>query len=94
MADGYMPVSKLASTDAIANGMAMIGNSPVLQQTMGARLPEMFAHLMQLQGVQGLDEYVPDAAEAQANLQNPALAPGAQGAGAGQAAAIPEAGAL
>jgi len=69
VADGYLPVSKIAATNAIANGLVMIGNSPVLQAVYGPKLAPMFAHLMQLQGVQGLEDYTPDEAEAQANLQ-------------------------
>jgi hypothetical protein len=60
IADGYTPKSKLASTDFLVNGMTLLGNSPILQQAWGAALPNMFAHLMQLGGVQGLDEYLPE----------------------------------
>lgn len=60
MADGYTPKSKLASTDAITQGLTMIGNSQVLQQAYGPMLPAMFAHLMQLMGVRGLEEYDPN----------------------------------
>jgi len=59
MADGYTPKSKLASTDVILAGMQMIGNSPILQQAYGARLPGMFAHFMSLSGVKGFEEYDP-----------------------------------
>lgn len=59
MADGYTPKSKLASTEMLAQGMQMIGTSQVLQQAYGASLPSMFAHLMSLGGVKGLDEYSP-----------------------------------
>lgn len=59
IADGYTPKSKLASTEAIAQGMTMVGNSQVLQQAYGAMLPGMFAHLMSLMGVRGLEEYDP-----------------------------------
>lgn len=61
LADGYTPKSKLASTDMIAQGMQMIQQSPILQQAYGANLPAMFAHLMELGGVRGLDEYNPQA---------------------------------
>lgn len=59
MADGYTPKSKLASTDMIAQGMQMIGQSQILQQTFGSMLPGMFIHLMSLSGVKGLEEYDP-----------------------------------
>ena len=59
IADGYTPKSKLASTDVILAGMQMIGNSPILQQAYGARLPGMFTHFMSLSGVKGFEEYDP-----------------------------------
>lgn len=59
LADGYNPKSKLASTEMIAQGMAMIQQSPQLQQAYGQMLPTLFAHLMQLGGVRGLEEYDP-----------------------------------
>lgn len=59
MGDGLTPKSKLASTDAITAGLNMISTSPVLQQAYGAALPNVFAHLMSLMGVRGLDEYTP-----------------------------------
>lgn len=69
IADGYTPKSKLASSDFLANGMQLLGNSPILQQTWGPALPSMFAHLMQLGGVQGLEEYLPE----QQNVANPGI---------------------
>jgi hypothetical protein len=59
MADGYTPRSKLASTEIILAGMQMIGQSEVLQQAYGQRLPGMFAHFMSLSGVKGFEEYDP-----------------------------------
>lgn len=59
VADGYTPKSKLASTDAIAQGMQMLAQSQPLQMAYGAMLPGMFSHLMQLMGVRGLEEYTP-----------------------------------
>lgn len=59
IADGYTPKSKLASTEVILAGMQMIGNSPILQQAYGARLPSMFAHFMSLSGSKGFEEYDP-----------------------------------
>lgn len=61
IADGYSPKSKLASTEMIANGLTMISQMPLLQQAYGAMLPAMFAHMMALGGVRGLDEYSPEA---------------------------------
>ena len=60
VADGYTPKSKLASTEFLSTGMTLIGNSPMLQQYWGPALPAMFAHLMQLGGVKGLEEYLPE----------------------------------
>lgn len=59
--DGMSPKSKMASTEAIASGMNMISTSPILQQAYGIMLPNLFAHLMSLQGVRGLEEYTPQA---------------------------------
>lgn len=71
VADGYTPKSKMASTDMLVQGMQIIGNSPILQQAYGPHLPGMFAHLMSLGGVRGLEEYNPQAqAPAGAALQN------------------------
>lgn len=64
LADGHTPKSKMAATDTLTAGMNMIMNSPMLQQSYGAQLPAIFAHLMQLGGVRGLEEY----AEPQAQL--------------------------
>lgn len=84
VADGYTPKAKMASTEMIAQGMTMIGNSPVLQQAYGAMLPSMFAHLMSLGGVRGLEEYSPEApvAPSPANL-DAALLQGTGQAGIG-----------
>jgi len=66
LADGYSPKSKLASTEMIAQGMQMIGQSQILQQSFGTMLPGMFIHLMSLGGVKGLEEYDPSKAAAAA----------------------------
>lgn len=60
LSDGYTPKAKLASTDMLNAGMNMIMNSPILQQAYGQNLPGMFAHLMQLGGVDGFDLYAPE----------------------------------
>lgn len=59
VADGYTPKSKLASVDMLVQGMTMLMNSPILQQSFGMMLPQMWAHMMSLGGVKGLDEYTP-----------------------------------
>jgi hypothetical protein len=60
VSDGYTPKSKMASADMLANGLNMLMNSPILQQAYGTSLPSMFAHMMQLGGVRGLEEYAPE----------------------------------
>ena len=78
MADGYSPKSKLASTEMLVNGMTMLMNSPILQQSYGAMLPQMFAHMMQLGGVRGLEEYAPEKqvqAAPQPGMAQPGMAP-------------------
>jgi hypothetical protein len=70
LADGYSPKSKVASVEALTMGFNLIMNSPLLQQQYGAHLPMMFAHMMQLAGVKGLDQYGP---------QTPATPPNALG---------------
>lgn len=57
IADGYTPRSKMAGTDMIMGIMNMIGTSPILQQVYGPQLPAMVAHLAQLGGVRGFDQY-------------------------------------
>lgn len=59
VADGFTPKSKLAGTDAIISSMNMISQSPILQQAYGTMLPGMFAHMNQLLGIRGLEEYIP-----------------------------------
>lgn len=61
VADGYTPKSKLASTEMLVQGMTLLMNSPILQQSLGMMLPQMWAHMMSLGGVKGLDEYTPSA---------------------------------
>ena len=79
IADGVTPKSKLASTDAITGILTLISTSQILQQQYGPMLPAMVAHLAQLQGVKGLEEYDPRYAPpapppglAAASLQGPA----------------------
>ena len=59
VADGYTPKSKLASTDALVSVIQLIGTSPILQQSYGAQLPNIVAHLAQLMGIRGMNEYIP-----------------------------------
>jgi hypothetical protein len=68
VADGYTPKSKLASTDSIMQLMQILGQSQLLQQAYGTSLPAMFAHLAQLMGVRGLNEYTPNQEMVQQNL--------------------------
>ena len=77
MADGYTPKSKLASTDAIMRLVEILGSSQILQQQYGAMLPGMFAHLAQLMGVRGLQEYSPSQpVAAQNQIANQAMQQG------------------
>lgn len=82
IADGYLPVSKIAAVDVMKEALILIGNSPILQTALGAKLPPMFEHIMSLQGVKGFDKYMPTQQEAQTNLDAAAAAqqPGAGGA--------------
>jgi len=52
--------------------MQMLGNSPVLQQSMGGALPRIWAHLMSLGGVTGIDQYMPQGTTPPAQQQQPA----------------------
>lgn len=70
LADGYTPKSKLASMDMLQVGMQMLMSSEILQQSFGNMLPSMFAHMMQLGGVRGLEEYTPEA-QRQATEEEP-----------------------
>jgi hypothetical protein len=79
IADGYTPKSKLASTDAITMLMQMATQSPVLQESMGPAMPQVFGHLAQLLGVRGLEEYLPNQQTAAANIQNARQMEGATG---------------
>ena len=59
VADGYTPKSKLASTDMLGNLIQAISQSELLAASWGQGLPAMFAHLGQLGGVRGLEQYLP-----------------------------------
>jgi hypothetical protein len=48
--------------------MQLIMQAPILQQAYGAGLPNMVAHLAQLGGVRGLDEYNPQVQSAQQGI--------------------------
>jgi len=69
LADGYTPKSKLAGTENIMQLMQIIGQSQYLQQAFGGMLPGMFGHMAQLMGVRGLEEYTPNAEQANQNTQ-------------------------
>lgn len=72
VADGYTPKSKLAGTESIMQLMQLIGQSQILQQSYGPMLPAMFAHLAQLMGVRGMEEYTPKPQQAVSNQQQAA----------------------
>lgn len=78
IADGYSPKSKLASVEMLTAGMNMLMNSPALQQAYGSSLPGMFAHMMQLGGVRGLEEYNPENTTAQAQPPSGLMSAGLQ----------------
>jgi len=59
IADGFTPKSKLASTEAITALMQLILQSDALIQLYGPMVPKMIAHLAQLQGIKGLEQYLP-----------------------------------
>lgn len=63
LADGYTPKSKMANTDFMVTIVQLIMNSPQLQQAFGMQLPSMIAHLAQLGGVRGMDQYAQAATE-------------------------------
>jgi hypothetical protein len=98
LADGFTPKSKMANTDMLGQGLTLISTSPILQQAYGGHLPAMFAHLMSLGGVKGLEQYNPQAqqqgelANEQQQPQPPGVpgppAPGQNGGGPPGAAPI------
>ena len=55
--DGYTPKSKLANTEFLTGIMQMIMNSPILGQMYGPQLPGMVAHMAQLGGLRGFEQY-------------------------------------
>lgn len=61
IADGYTPKSKLAGTDMLMGIINLIMNSTHLQQVYGSQLPAMVAHLAQLGGVRGMEQYATEA---------------------------------
>ncbi len=81
MADGYTPKSKLASTDMLGQGLQIIMQSPVLQAAYGPMLPAMFAHMMSLGGVKGLEEYSPQPQQQQPMAGPPGMPAPAPAAG-------------
>lgn len=96
VADGYTPKSKLASTDFIVQLMQLIGQSQILQQQYGSSLPKMVAHLAQLGGVRGMDQYSPEVQAPVQGAQQPGVMPNGTAipaTGAGQQPALPAAGA-
>lgn len=78
IADGMLPSDKIAASDVLQFGFQTIQNSPILQQHYGPALPYIFAHMMQMGGVMGFDQYTQMALrmqqQGQANGQLPAPA--------------------
>lgn len=60
VADGYLPKNKLASTEILTAGMQLIQSSEPLMMAYGMKLPEIVAHMMNLGGVRGFDQYLPE----------------------------------
>ncbi len=84
VADGYLPTSLLANTEAVTTGFQLIGANPLL--AAGFNLPGLFAHMMALLGMRGLQKFQVDQAQQTQNLQQQqvaglAPAPGGQGGG-------------
>lgn len=75
LADGFTPKSKLASTEVLTMAFNLIAQSPILQQAYGSSLPNVFAHMMQLSGVRGFEEYNPQQQQQAANNPNALQAP-------------------
>ena len=75
LADGFTPKSKIANTEVLTQGLTLISTSPILQQAYGGHLPSMFAHMMSLGGVKGLEQYNPQQAQ-QGELANDESSPG------------------
>lgn len=61
--DGNSPKGKLASTDFLMGIMQMISQSQPLQQIYGSQLPGILAHVAQLGGVRGFDQYAQTAVD-------------------------------
>lgn len=59
VADGYTPKSKIANTDFLTSILQLLSTSPVLAASYQQQLPEVVAHLSQLGGIGGLEQYVP-----------------------------------
>ena len=59
IADGFTPKSKMASTDFLGKLMESLSQNQQLAMSWGPGLPAMFAHLAQLGGVRGLEQYLP-----------------------------------
>lgn len=95
ISDGYTPKSKMASAEMLQAGMQMIMSSEILQQQFGPSLPAIFAHIMQLGGVRGLEEYTPErqaqaeAEEGPEGLEAQAMQSTGLGMGADPNAALP-----
>lgn len=87
IADGFTPKSKLASTDAISQLLQMILSSQIAAQQFGPMLPGIVIHLAQLQGIRGLEQYLP---QQPAQQPQPGGAAPVQGPVQGQPAPQPQ----
>lgn len=70
IADGYTPKSKMANTDVLMGMMQLIMNSPMLAQSYGPQLPGMVAHMAQLGGLRGFEQYADAALEQYQGIMN------------------------
>lgn len=59
LADGLLPAEKIASTETIVQGLQMLSTSQPLQMQLGAMLPKMFLYLLNVGGVQNLEQFMP-----------------------------------
>lgn len=67
VADGYTPKSKIASTDFLGKMLETLAQIPLLAQSWGAALPNMYVHLGRLGGIRGMEQYLPKLPAPQGN---------------------------
>ena len=93
VADGYLPTSLLANTEAVTSGFQLIASNPLLAASYN--IGPLFSHLMSLLGMRGLSKFQVDQQQQAQNLQqaqavNNPPPPGPAGPG-GPGGAPPEA---